>query len=360
MKKGESGVELGAGAATDLETAPPSSAPVPGRSSQIWVILILCMCIYNGFYVCFDMLGVQVMSGSSVANPAWTVLFTEIGKFCVSGLLLLLGQLCQSEDTAPLLGSRGACSWSDITNTAKSMTIPAGCYASIDVLNLCGLGAVSLSHFAALHQTGVFFTAFASIVLIQDFILTRQKMLALVLLFIGGVFNAMNDQGGVSEDGTTTLGACIVIMAAFISAVGAVCNEKVVRSRMSMDPNIQNMLLYSQTTTAISIYVCCHRAYTGSWGGVLHLDRRVAVLVFLKIGLGLAVSRIIKYGGAMMKQFSASIHIPIEVLIAHMVLHTEMGALTLAGAVFIAVASCLYFSSVNVYEYCTSYLKRNN
>jgi|EP00927_Polykrikos_kofoidii_P018977 drug/metabolite transporter (DMT)-like permease len=344
----------------NAQVAHPQAVPPEGKSFETWFILFFCMFTYNAFYVCFDVLGANVMASSHSIDPAWTVLLSEIGKFTVSLFLFLISRLSSTEEGTPLLTSGApAVTAQDLTHTARNMMLPACCYATIDVLNLRGLANVSLSHFAALHQTGVFFTALASMLLIKDFVLTRQKLVALVLLFFGGVLNVMGDDGTVSEEAPSMMKASVVLGAAFISSFGSVLNERVVRGRMSMDPNVQNMLLYSQTTTLLVFYLCAVHATSGTWREIYNFDHRIFGLVFFKVSLGISVSRIIKYGGAMMKQFSASIHIPIEVIIAHFVVHTKMGVSTLAGAFFLAVATGLYFSSVTVSEVASFFRKTN-
>ena len=127
---------------------------------------------------------------SSNFDPAVVVLLTEFGKFSLSLVLFLArpntSELVPLVGTDPIMGDPQSYSES-LTYAARNMTFPAFRYSIIDVMNLQGLAYVSLAHYAALHQSGIFFTA-ALVILKVGVTFTVRQYIGICLLFVGACF----------------------------------------------------------------------------------------------------------------------------------------------------------------------------
>lgn len=302
---------------------------------------LLCMALYNAMYILYDIMGSLT---SPTMHPTVVVMAVETLKLAMS-VLLYMTNTSSSEGQPLLQGSPRPWSVDGLLATAQNMAIPAVCYATTDSLNLLALGyyRVSLAHYAALHQLGILVTA--ALTLAGSKSLGTLKVVAVLLLCCGGMMNAFDSKFQLSGSFPSVGATSIVILSTSVSAFGCVANEYVYKRVANADINYQNIVLYCETICLLTLFQI-GKTFFLTWdvGELGHGINLVALsIIVVKSSLGIVVSRLLYYGSAMMKQFACALHIPIEVVVAHLTLGSSCGLSTFTGALLVGFSTFVYF-----------------
>jgi len=297
-------------------------------------------------------------------TPGVLVLLSEAGKLIISVTLLIVEvqgkrrlletsssdvayqQIDGQEDEE---AKRDAVrdKWRQVFNWRNGIyyIIPACLYTCWNVINYVSLLHVSLSIYSIIYQSVLFFSAFLWSVTFKKK-LTLMQWFALLLL-AAGVF-VVHVKIPFKID--LHLSALWVLLQAFISAVASVYNEFLYKrpEEKGNSINQQNTYLYIFTTFFSFFYVL------GTEGPSIMLPSnffrgftvRVVVIVFVSMALGLSVSLILKHRNVIVKLYAQAIHSPLEVVAAHLVLHTELSAMIIVASLLIAVSTYLYYRPV--------------
>lgn len=289
---------------------------------------------YLVLYCIYDILAAwsaKHHGGYYLFNPVCCVLVVEMGKLFVTLAILVVYPPQEEVSAAKLFYNVGA------------LLCVAMCYTAINVINLICLATVSLSHYAVWYQTGIFFNALLWwIAFRRPFGL--QRSFALVVLFLGCALNALGPEMNI------TLGSMVplVVGSSFISAVGCVLNEYFYKKdNTRLDLNLQNAILYSETSLfCVILLFCIHREKLMSWGNFFAgFGTDCWALVGVQIFIGLTVSRILKYTSIITKNYVTALHVPVEVIAAHYVIGTHLGLSTVASTLLIGASTCLYYTA---------------
>ena len=151
-----------------------------------------------------------------------------------------------------------------------------------------------------------------------------QRCLALVVLAIGCVSNSLDADLELHLNPTTLL----VVLSAFLGALGSVMNEYSVKQDLALNLNVQNAVLYVETMLGCAVLLVFapssmseSSSGSSSWSA---LDFDCCLIVCLSAMLGLIVSRILKYSTSITKSYAAAAHCPIEVITAHFAVQSPL------------------------------------
>lgn len=287
---------------------------------------------YLVLYCVYDILAARSAmndGGFYKFEPACVILCVEMGK-----LLVTLGLLAFWRPELP--------SPARALKTAGLLMGPAICFTAVNIITLICLAMVSLSHYAVWYQTGIFFNALLWwIAFRRPF--GMQRTVAITLLFVGCALNSIGPENNFKIEYTVL----IVVGSAFISAVGCVLNEYFYKQDAALDINLQNAMLYTETSICCVIliaFVHTHRLTSlGHFFEGFHGD--CWVLIGVQVFIGLSVSRILKYASIITKNYVMALHVPIEVVLAHYFLGTHLGVFTLLSTLLIGFSTCLYYTA---------------
>lgn len=220
--------------------------------------------------------------------------------------------------------------------------VPAALYTVWNVVNYVSLLHVSLSVYSIIYQSVLFFSAFLWSVTFKRK-LTLMQWFALTLLAVGVFVVHIKIPFKVDIH----LSALWVLLQAFISAVASVYNEFLYKRPEEKHNTIhqQNTYLYIFTTFFSFFYVM------GTEGPAIFLPAnffrgfsvRVVFIVFVSIALGISVSLILKHRNVIVKLYAQAIHSPLEVVAAHIFLHTELTWMIIIASLLIGVSTWLYY-----------------
>lgn len=332
-----------AGAPAAVVAQPPPSQESRGLlgaiadepRNQSWRLLLASIAVpllYMILYTIYDiMLAKQAQEGPNRYyrfEPACMVFVIEMGKLLLT--LPLLSMWMPAELPSP----------QEVRGAAAGLSFVAMCFTAVNVIQLISLAKVSLASYGVWYQTGIIFNAILWYVAFRT-PLGLQKCLALFVLTVGCVANSIQPGMTVHFD----VHILIVICSAFISALGCVLNEYCFKRQFQMDLNIQNMILYSETTICCLILIAVvhpERLHSSAnfFAGFTHMTFATAAI---SVCLGLCVSRILKYASTLTKNFAMALHCPVEVVVAHYVVGSPLTIFTLASAILIGVATCIYY-----------------
>jgi len=288
-------------------------------------------------------------------TPAVLVLLGEFGKLIITTVLLLLGvglkkkddqgketeqQLREGKPHSRALPEPGPklLDW----RLGIYYVVPAVLYTSWNVINYISLLYVSLSIYSIIYQSVLFFSAFLWSVTFKKK-LSLMQWFALLLLAAGVFVVHLKIPFKIHFQ----LAALWVLLQAFISAVASVYNEFLYKRPEEKDSSInqQNCYLYVFTSICTFFYLL------GTQGPLIFtveqffrgFTPRVVLIVFVSMALGLSVSLILKHRNVIVKLYAQAIHSPLEVIAAHIFLHTELTAMIIVASLLIAVSTWLYY-----------------
>lgn len=288
---------------------------------------------YLILYCVYDILAAHTAKengGFYAFEPTCLVLVVEMSKLAVTLFLLF---------------AFGTQDWPDrarLTYTAFGLAGPALCFTAINILTLVCLAGVSLAHYAVWYQIGIFFNAVLYWVAFRR-PFGGQRIVAIVILFVGCTLNVVEDKMVITLQPMIAL----VVFCAFISSVGCVLNEYFFKKDAALDINLQNTILYTETSFCCIILLAF--AHTKRLSSIEHFFEGFSLqcwmLIVVQVFIGLSVSRILKYASVITKNYVMALHVPIEVVLAHYIIGTYLGHFTIVSTIFICVSTWLYYSA---------------
>jgi len=284
--------------------------------------------LYTAYDICAAK-SAQNPGGNYLFEPMCVVLCVELGKLLVSMALLLVN---------------GPSEWPSrerVSYQVRVLTIPAVCYSAINVINLVTLAKVSLSQYGIWYQMGIFFNAVLWYVVFRRPFGSR-RLFSIGLLFLGCFLNAV--QPGMHLKFEKNL--LLVIATSMISAVGCVGNEYFFKKDSAMDINLQNSVLYVETSLFLIglIYVMHPERLLSPAHFFVGFQADCLTLLAIQIFIGLTVSRILKYTSVITKNYVMALHVPIEVVLAHRFVGSHLSPTTMVSAFLIGISTCVYYS----------------
>merc|ERR1719502_2636730 len=126
--------------------------------------------------------------------------------------------------------------------------------------------------------------------------------------------NSFASDGALEVDGATPF----VLLQAASTAAGSVLNEKVIKSERAKQVSLDllNSLLYSEMTVVLC---CCCFAQHLAFGTALSFatfTRMTWIVVIVYASVGLAVSRVLKYGDSVSYSIMSGLRSPAGILLA--------------------------------------------
>lgn len=289
-------------------------------------------------------------------TPGVLVLLSELGKLLVSVVVLLVSHYyMQGPQNEGISSSNSAAEYSALAAPASSArslcltfwpygamyAIPSFLYMLWNIINYQSLLLVSLSVYSVIYQTAIFFSAGLWVFVFKR-PLSWMQWVALVMLSVG-VF-IVHVKPNFEFD--IHLTALWVILQAFISAIAGVSNEYLYKdpAQKSASINQQNIYFYSWGSFFTIVFLLITKGPSIFTPDEFFrgFSDMVFLIIILSITLGLSVSLILKHCNVIIKLYGQSVHSPLEVITAHLVLGTELTAMIIVASLLIAVSTVMY------------------
>jgi len=155
------------------------------------------------------------------------------------------------------------------------------------------------------------------------------------------------DNGGEEEEVIkgSTLGSTVMFISCIITSFTSVVNAKLIQ-KGDVPLNVQNMMLYSQgfvmNFAAYKLNLSPSKQVSGYFAGY---DNVMVMLVLLSQSLmGIAITLVFKYGGAIIKSLSVATQAAILAVLDSIMFGVAWNAQSVAGTVTVLTASYAYFS----------------
>lgn len=324
-------------------------------------MLFLAVVIANDFAVS----SAAAQSGGSLpVHPACLVCLSECAKAIVT-LMIWLGNGRPINDKRDSNVDKQDSNVAEDPNensnavlcTVGLMLIPASIYTLNNMLSLCALARIHIAHIAVLRPTGVavfncvlWLAVFGHKKPISSSWGLAQKLLGLLLCLGGGFINSYDFQEGSLV--LAPQAALMLLSSTFLSAFGAVTNEFVLKYRIQLNIDFQNLCLYCMTLS-LSLGVLFGLAQVGDLHKVW-TSSAVRVVICYNAVMGLAVSRVLKKMGSLSKMVLGIVREPFEVVVAPFFVVSELTPAVLGSAVLTVAGGLLYFLPPGALQRTTS------
>lgn len=284
--------------------------------------------------------------GNLPVHPACIVFLSELAKALVT-LLIWLGKRCPIDDKQDAtMQQHSGDSFNTVFSTVGLMMIPATIYTLNNMLSLFALAHIHIAHIAVLRPTGV--AVFNCLLWLAVFgqksstagsLGLTQKGFGIALCLSGSLLNSVD-----FREGSLVLApqaALMLLASTFLSAFGAVANEFVLKYRMQMNIDFQNLCLYFMTVS-LSLGVLLSTSQTGELRKIWNCPE-VRVIVCYNAVMGLAVSRVLKHMGSLSKMVLGIVREPFEVVVAPLFVISELTPAVVASTLLTVAGGLLYF-----------------
>lgn len=290
--------------------------------------------------------------GSLPVHPACIVCLSEGTKALLSFAMWmtkgfpLLDEVPSASDNVERSGGRQVVAGMRMAlSTISLMLLPAAVYSVNNMLSFFALSRIHIAHVAILRPTGV--AVFNCLLWLLVFGRNQasdaywerpRKICGISLCIVGGLVNSYDFRtGGLSVE---LYAGLLLFVSTFLSAFGAVANEFVLKYRLKLSIDLQNLCLYFLTFS----FTLVIRTWSG---GSLYVpgmaSSAVRVVVVYNAVMGLTISRILKHMGSLSKMVLGIVREPLEVMIAPLFVASELNISIVCSAAFTVVGGLLYF-----------------
>lgn len=286
--------------------------------------------------------------GGLPVHPACIVCLSELAKVLVT-LTIWLAQGRPIDDKQDSENVQLQClGWSSnaVLCTVGLTMIPAMIYTLNNMLSLFALAHIHIAHIAVLRPTGVavFNCILWAAVFGQKSPITGSwgftlKSLGILLCVSGSIVNSYDFREGSLLLAPSAV--MILLASTFLSAFGAVANEFVLKYRMQLNIDFQNLCLYCMTV-GLSFAVLFSIARTSELHRIWNCPG-VRVIVCYNAVMGLAVSRVLKQMGSLSKMVLGIMREPFEVLVAPLFVVSELTPAVFGSTLLTVAGGLLYF-----------------
>jgi drug/metabolite transporter (DMT)-like permease len=289
-------------------------------------------------------------------HPACLVLLVEITKFAFSAILRVIS-LCMQKSTAEAEAAKlesvvksGPQSWVQVFSYGAAIALPAGIYAASNILNYYGIARSKTSQYAIFRETGLLWNACLWCV-VFNMAISKRRWLAIFGIFLGCSIKAVPDIVS-GETSLVDLGVIAIMIQSFLSALGGVSNEYVLKKDPNADINTQNAIMYFfgagfALLTILAVHPSRLQSKAAFFDGFEPSCWRIVILQSL---VGLSASRILKHANAVTKGVITALRGPALMVMSAMMLRSlpswqGFTVWDLASALVICPATMLYLLS---------------
>ena len=308
-------------------------------------------------------------------NPTIAVILTEICKFCVCTILIVLGIGESGLDSGRVSNTSSIIQkiiW--LIRNSGYTWVPATCYFIQNSLQYIASENLSSSVYAVLQQMKILSAALASVCILNRKLLYRQWR-ALLLLISGGLLMeyhtfALHDQGALQNNNDPVKGTAAILTIVGLSGFAGVMTELLLKNKQIRtgntssssgnnnddgggggidnnkpklsiwDRNIQ-LSFWSIIFGIISLFI--DRSWMNEDIGLLS---GFSFITFILIGLwtagGLLVALTIKYTNVIIKGFASAISLILICISGYLFLDDYLDIVFLIGAVITIIATFNY------------------
>jgi len=251
-------------------------------------------------------------------SPAVVTLLIEVGKLSV----MVVGALVDWENTRK-------CTLAEFMKTMKLMSIPAGCFVTMNILRFTCLSGTDLDQYRVWRSTDTIFVACIWFAVFKKTPGVNQ-IAGIGLVLLSGVIVAMTHPLTRQQAGQVAPIMAMVLL----SSVGLVLNEFGLKASTELSLFVQNMTLYFLTTVLNSAVVLA----TVPTGQIFQgINSPQIALVGIDVVTGVCIACVLKYADAIVKQLANGWLAPLEPLVGHFFVSTPVTptmvfATMLAGA----------------------------
>lgn len=263
-----------------------------------------------------------------------STLFSEVLKFAISSLLLLLGGTPESST----LDRRAL-------REFLAYSLPSLIYFINNNLAFFVLQAVDPTTFQLLSQMKILFTALLFRVFLKKH-LTAVQYLALVTLACGTACSqlpAPHKKKGAPLMAAPMLGFCLSTISSFLSALGGIYNEKLLKKRPSHSIHWQNLQMYVWGVLFNAVAYWLKDGRAGRRGGLLEGYSSAAwAVVVCNAFNGLAVSAVLKYADNIARAFAHAIAMIFTMGVSVQLFHAPVTPQLVLACVLVGVSTLQY------------------
>jgi UDP-sugar transporter A1/2/3 len=290
--------------------------------------------IYAGLSVSIDLSIKNVArayGGNFPFHPASGVVVVESFKLLVSAILFALHAIGVKRRGETLQIP----TWKDVAWLA----IPAGIYATNNLIVFQAIKSTPLATFAVVRETILIWNALIWMMIFKKPI-SAMRWLCFAGIFLGCSLNQIPRMFG----DTASFGVLWSCLLAFTNAAGAVANEYAMKQKAQLDINLQNSILYflCGSFVLIGIFFSDRTSLQSPEAFFTGFVPECWIVIILQAFAGLAASRVLKYLEAVTKTIAAAICGPAVIILGAVIFHTKLHPSEVSGTLIVCFCCGVY------------------